>query len=156
MARKRRIYIMKSIKIGDKVKVISEVRYDNGFAVEHIPIGTICEVIDIKKEKDGSFLYGISENKTEKCPFYYKRIDEIEFGYEIWVPQRTDGATQIGYEINIKENTGSRREHCIRTDLLPISISIDSTLEILKQNKDKYNINGDASIFIKPVNLDDL
>lgn len=151
---------MEFIKLGDKVKVISKAQYDSGLAIEHIPIGTICEVADIEKVKDGSFLFGLRRvGMNESYQFYYK-INEIEVGHEVWIPQRKGNADQKEFqkefEIVIKENTGSRREHCIRSNVLPISLAIDSTLTFLKQNKDTYNIEGDVSIFIKSINLEDL
>lgn len=43
-------------KIGDTVKVISKTNND-GEMREYFPVGTICTVVEIGHEKDGSLFY---------------------------------------------------------------------------------------------------
>ena len=47
------------LEVNDIVKVISAT--DSGYLVarEFIPIGTVCRVVNVEKQKDGSYYYEI-------------------------------------------------------------------------------------------------
>ncbi|RHG19992.1 hypothetical protein DW272_01955 [Blautia obeum] len=71
------------LKIGDTVKVI---RITN--TGELIPIGTICTVLEVRKELDGKYYYGIGDNR-----FYSKSVNgyylenELEKGHLEWIKE---------------------------------------------------------------------
>ena len=71
------------LKIGDTVKVI---RITN--TGELIPIGTICTVLEVRKELDGKYYYGIGDNRfhSKSVNGYYLE-NELEKGHLEWVKE---------------------------------------------------------------------
>lgn len=58
------------LKVNDLVKVISKTSCSDEIK-ELIPIGTICKVIEICYEEDGTLYYGICPINNEIYSFYY-------------------------------------------------------------------------------------
>lgn len=58
------------LKVNDLVKVVSKTSCSDEMK-ELIPIGTICKVIEICYEKDGTPYYGICPINNETYSFYY-------------------------------------------------------------------------------------
>ena len=76
----------KMLKVGDTVKVISKTNTFLGMQ-EFIPIGTICTVVEICVEWDGSLYYGVRpQNNITNC-FYYLE-SELEKGSLVWIPEK--------------------------------------------------------------------
>lgn len=73
------------LKIGDTVKVISKTN-DCDEWKEYIPIGSICAVIEIDINTDGTPYYGI-QGKDNNVPFYYLE-SELEKGELVWIPEK--------------------------------------------------------------------
>ena len=74
------------IKIGDTVKVTGTT-VCGGFEKECISIGTICEVTDIDKEKDGTPLIGIKPvDGSLNAPYWYLEKD-LEKGHLEWIKE---------------------------------------------------------------------
>ena len=70
-------------KIGDTVKVIRSTNTG-----ELIPIGTICTVLEVRKELDGKYYYGIGDNRfhSKSVNGYYLE-NELEKGHLEWVKE---------------------------------------------------------------------
>lgn len=70
-------------KIGDTVKVISSTNVG-----ELIPIGTICTVLEVSKELDGKYYYGIGDNgfHSKSVNGYYLE-NELEKGHLEWIKE---------------------------------------------------------------------
>lgn len=69
------------LETNDVVKVISAT--DSGYlgVREFIPIGTVCRVVNVEKEKDGSYYYEILPLEGCRDSFYYL---ENELEKAIW------------------------------------------------------------------------
>lgn len=73
------------LKIGDTVKVISDTasHWDPEERTEYIPIGTICKVIEIINESDGTPYYGIAPLDRDDMFCYLE--SELEKGHVEWI-----------------------------------------------------------------------
>ena len=72
------------LKIGDTVKVIDRFHYEDGTTEEHIPIGTICTVIDTCKEIDGTYSFCVRP-KDDHMYFFWYAENELEKGHMEWI-----------------------------------------------------------------------
>ena len=78
------------LKVGDTVKVISKTRTFLGMQ-EFIPIGTICTVVEIHIERNGSLYYGVRPQNdiTNRSCFHYLE-SELEKGNLVWIPENEE------------------------------------------------------------------
>lgn len=74
------------LKVGNTVKVISKTNTFLGMQ-EFIPIGTICTVVEICVEWDGTLYYGVRPDITKRFCFYYLE-SELEKGNLVWIPEK--------------------------------------------------------------------
>lgn len=71
------------LKIGDTVKVSRSTNVG-----ELIPIGTICTVLEVSKQLDGKYYYGIGDNRfLSKSVNGYYLENELEKGHLEWVKE---------------------------------------------------------------------
>lgn len=73
------------LEVGDSVKVISKAKYNSGREVEHIPIGTICKVIDVQIF-NGEICYNIRPINIRIRDYWYSE-NELEKGHLEWVKE---------------------------------------------------------------------
>ena len=76
------------LKVGDMVKVINTANV-GGVHKELIKIGTICTVLEVCQEDDGSYYYGISEHGLydNYVDIYYYLEEELEKGHLEWIKE---------------------------------------------------------------------
>ena len=75
------------INVGDTVKVIDKFHYDDGTAEEHIPIGTICTVIDMYKEIDGIYSFFFVRPRDKNTRSFWYSENELEKGHMEWIKE---------------------------------------------------------------------
>lgn len=74
------------LNLNDIVKIISPVMVDDELK-ELFPVGTICKVVEIRSEKDGSLYYGVKPVTlfyTSTVTYYYTE-KELEKGHLRWI-----------------------------------------------------------------------
>ena len=76
------------INVGDTVKVIDKFHYDDGTVEEHIPIGTICTVIDMYKEIDG--IYSFFLLGQEMKIHILSGTEKMNWKKDIWNGRKTN------------------------------------------------------------------
>lgn len=83
--------------IGDTVKIISKTEL-NGEVKELLPVGTVCKIVEVCKEDDGTPFYGIIPINQEDVPFYYLE-KELERGRLEWISEDLkEKCYQIGHK----------------------------------------------------------
>lgn len=73
------------LKIGDTVKVLRTTEVE-GVQKELIRIGTICTVLEVCRNSDGSYYYGIADTQfhSRNINGYYLE-NELEKGHMEWI-----------------------------------------------------------------------
>ena len=74
------------INVGDTVKVIGKTTCGGYEEVECIPIGTICRVIGVDEDSNGTY-YDIEPINDYRYPYWYAEKD-LEKGHMEWVKDK--------------------------------------------------------------------
>ena len=123
------------LEVNDIVKVISAT--DSGYlgAREFIPIGTVCRVVNVEKEKDGSYYYEILPLGGDRNSFYYL---ESELAKAVWTFSDNKSKRSLtredllyGYKYGSHEETNIE-EYCYHN-------GIEECICLCQKIKDRYN-----------------